>query len=298
MRIFGVRFRTLLAFFVVLIVFPVVIYSLSKMPGQKISDLYEQRTGETTNYIQNIVLLNSQKAKTLAFDYTYWDEMVTFVNNPDATWAQDNLDPALSSYGVDAIWVYNPSLKLSYAIDVNNANIKHNIGIDLPADTLSKISKGADLVHFYMKTGSDVIEVYGAAIHPSSDVERKTPAQGYFFCGKYLDGDYLSTIATMTSGEVSLSDQRVTQDSNDSTQLVLYIPLPDWVGNSVSNLKITTKFATLQSYNDEVRKKLYTNVMQGVIIMILSSWLAFLYSEGRVSRRRKEEKPTEPTETI
>ena len=52
--------------------------------------------------------LHLERARTLSVDYSYWDETVAFVNAPvvDEAWAQDNLESALQTFGVDALWLF------------------------------------------------------------------------------------------------------------------------------------------------------------------------------------------------
>lgn len=294
----GVKFRTVFIIFIVSVIIPGIIYSLSTLPQKKIDTLYEQKTNETKCYIQNIIDLKSQMAEVLAYDYSYWDEMVNFVKTPNDSWAQENLDPALSSYGVDAIWVYDQDLQLKYGINVYDGDIKHNVGIDLPAATLSKVAKGVNFVHFYMKSGADVIEIYGASIHPSSDVERKTEASGYFFNGKYLGKSYLSTLSTSVTGQASLADSATPPDKKNTGELVTYIPLTDWFGENISNIKVVTEFTTLKSYSDEVQKSFLVNIIMGLFLSSAICWLVFIYSEGQVNKRRKRDSLVTPASSI
>jgi len=297
----GVKFRTVFIIFIVSVIIPSIIYSLSTLPQKKIDTLYEQKTNETKSYIQNIIDLKSQMAEVLAYDYSYWDDMVSFVDEPSDGWAQDNLDPALSSYGVDAIWVYDKDLQLKYGINVYNGDVKHNVGIDLPAATLSKVAKGVNFVHFYMKSGTDVVEIYGASIHPSNDVERKTEASGYFFNGKYLGKSYLSALSTSVTGQASLADSATPPDKKNTGELVTYIPLTDWFGDNISNIKVVTDFTTLKSYSDEVQKGFLVNIIMGLFLSASICWLVFIYSEGQVRRMGKRGSlatPDDPTKPV
>src|SRR5438067_1590950 len=57
--------------------------------------------------IDRLVELKGNSIKSLAEDYTYWDEMVRFIHQKDQKWAMQNIDQALSTYKASAIWVYD-----------------------------------------------------------------------------------------------------------------------------------------------------------------------------------------------
>ncbi len=49
-------------------------------------------------------------------DYSWWNEMVDFVADPDPIWAEDNLEDSLEFWEVSGLWVFDPSAKLVYQL--------------------------------------------------------------------------------------------------------------------------------------------------------------------------------------
>src|SRR4051812_14986148 len=66
------------------------------------------------NYFDKITSVEGQPLESLAVDYSFWDDMVTFVKERDLKFAQDNIDSGLGTYGADVAWVYRPDHSLVY----------------------------------------------------------------------------------------------------------------------------------------------------------------------------------------
>src|SRR6266851_9060996 len=76
--------------------------------------LFEDQEHERNEFFDKFVKVKGESLETLAFDYTYWDEMVNFLKTHDKTWASQTLDTSLSSYKVDEMWIYQTDDSLVY----------------------------------------------------------------------------------------------------------------------------------------------------------------------------------------
>src|SRR5690349_585267 len=68
-------------------------------------------------YVQ-VYQLSKELPASLANDYTYWDELVDYVEKPDPEWAQQNLDTSFSTYKENFLIVLNKSKQVVYSRDV------------------------------------------------------------------------------------------------------------------------------------------------------------------------------------
>nr|MBP7836303.1 hypothetical protein [Candidatus Omnitrophota bacterium] len=84
---------------------------------QRLITLFSNEEEQIQQVFEKILELKGKSLNTLAYDYTYWDEMVNFVANRDKNWAAENIDTALSSYGANVIWVYKADGTLVYSVD-------------------------------------------------------------------------------------------------------------------------------------------------------------------------------------
>ena len=71
------------------------------MLQRNISGVMTSRNTDAHSTLQRIIELEGRVMSGLAYDYTYWTEMVDFVGSADETWAEQNLDAALESFRCD-----------------------------------------------------------------------------------------------------------------------------------------------------------------------------------------------------
>ena len=170
---------------------------------QRLITLFSNEEEQIQRVFEKILELKGKSLNTLAYDYTYWDEMVNFVANRDKNWAAENIDTALSSYGANVIWVYKADGTLVYSVD----NLENSGLRDIPftRNMLNSLFAGQPFCHYYTKTPKGLLEIRGASIHPSKDAERKTPAQGYFLVGRLWTKAYINEIAKLCGYNIDLA---------------------------------------------------------------------------------------------
>ncbi|MCC5023004.1 MAG: hypothetical protein J6386_09525 [Candidatus Synoicihabitans palmerolidicus] len=57
-------------------------------------------------------------------DYSWWDDMVTFVDHPSPEWAETNLEEMIEFFALDGIWVFSLACNAVYAItDPNHPQV-------------------------------------------------------------------------------------------------------------------------------------------------------------------------------
>jgi hypothetical protein len=160
------------------------------------------------------------------------------------------LKSQLDTYGADVIWTYDKSYKL-----VSNTNVlptKYS-GLDLNfgQPDLTNIFKDDYLAHFYKNTDVGVIEVYGATVHPSSDVEHKTTPQGYFFVARIIGQDYLTKLEPLTDDKITLvtniEDRTDVKPQPKSGLIDFSQDLKDENNNSVAQLDVQFYSAAISS---------------------------------------------------
>jgi len=178
---------------------------------QRVVALFSNEEKQMRLIFEKILELKGKTLDTLAYDYTYWDEMANFVARRDKAWAVENINTALASYNANVIWVYGPDNSFIYSVDdLKNPGLKET---PFPKDKISELFDNRPFCHFYINTPKGILEVRGASIHPSKDVERKTPAQGYFLAGRLWDKGYINEIAKLCGYNIAvtaLSDKKET----------------------------------------------------------------------------------------
>ncbi len=176
---------------------------------QSVEQLFNSRQEEKETLFDSLTKLKSSSLLAYAYDYTYWDDMVNLVEKGDDKFAKENIDPSLSTYKANAAWVYRLDFSGVYAVnDLEDEDLKT---FPLPTASLKKIFVGSLFPHFYVLTPKGVMEIAGAPIQPSTDVERKSSPRGYFLVGRLWDKAYLDELSTFMAGEVE-------RDATDDTK--------------------------------------------------------------------------------
>ncbi|MGH7901232.1 MAG: CHASE4 domain-containing protein, partial [Thermodesulfobacteriota bacterium] len=177
--------------------------------------LFQVEKREKEEFFDKSIKLKGESLETLAFDYTYWDEMVDFLKTRDKTWASEILDTSLSSYKADAMWVYTTDGTLVYSVRKSKDEYIKNEEIPLPEASLGEVLGQKRFNHFFLNTAQGLMEVHGATIHPSNNVERKTPPRGYFFVGRSWNTDYMTELAGLTKSSLMITPVEETETSKE-----------------------------------------------------------------------------------
>ena len=168
---------------------------------KSVDGLFKSQQQEKETLFDSLNKLKSASLLSYAYDYSYWDDMVSLAQKGNTTgFAKQNIDPSLATYQANVAWVYNQNFSLVYSVnDFSEDKLKE---FPLPTEDLRQAFSNNFFPHFYIKTGSDIIEVAGAPIQPSADIERKTTALGYFLVARVWDEAYFQEFSDLMGGIV------------------------------------------------------------------------------------------------
>lgn len=194
--------------------------------------------------VKTALSTKSNIAKTLVFDYTYWDEVVDYIEQKkDKEWENTILATIIPTYKTNAVWVLNMNRTNIY--HANNVNDSVDIALNPEKEIFDLLDKN-HFIHFFKKTNHGIIEIHGATAHPSNDIERKTPPRGYFFIGQLYDTAYLSQLTALTNCNLDIVDND-TVNPEDKSQIRTVIPLFDSFNNNISYLIFTKKYNNIEN---------------------------------------------------
>ncbi|HOD11724.1 MAG TPA: ATP-binding protein [Candidatus Omnitrophota bacterium] len=201
------RIQLKLFFMLVLVVMflSIAILWISRSQQHQIFLAFEDQKNQMDEIIDGIIDLKGRSLYALAFDYTYWDEMVAFVQDAQhpqqAQWAYDNIHGSLSTFGVQYAWVLDLSQNVIYQ---SRQDGYPDMPLPVSAKDFFKLFQNRPLEHFFAWSGDELLEMRAATVHPTSDIERQTPRQGYFFVGRLWDQDLLSEFSGLLHAQLSL----------------------------------------------------------------------------------------------
>ncbi len=225
-------------------------------------------------YLQNLVALEGLQEKTFVEDYSFWDDMVTFMKHDDLAFAHENLDTGLSTFKTDADWVYRTDGSLLYFSSADNK--KTLLQIDVPNSFFDRL-KTHKFEHFYRYVNGNLLEFRAATIVPSDDPDHKSPAQGYLLIGRVLNDSYTKSIANLTGDNISFSGPRDTDDKKTSDVISFGQPFQDWDGTPVATLRASTKVPIISDlqhkYVRQLRLLAVFTILASALIIALIWWV-------------------------
>lgn len=238
--------------------------------------LTAERQKQLDYFFGRMVELEGRSQETLVFDYTYWDEMVSFVETKDPVWATNVLDTSLNSYDAEYLWVLDPEFNLVYSSAIQGLQ---NQPLAVPIDRLKEIFINPPFAHFsFLSTDGEAIEIRGASIHPSMDVNHTTLPRGYFFVGRRWDEARLKGLSDLVSGGVTISAVSQTGSGSNQDAIVIDAPLIGIDGLPVAYLKAAFPNRFLQGYRnaqtiDMVVYGLFALFLTGMLLFAIYLWV-------------------------
>jgi signal transduction histidine kinase/CheY-like chemotaxis protein len=234
-----------------------------------------------------------------SFDYTIWDEMVEFANEPDSTWGKENIDESLNTYGANAAWVFDTSFQQVYfanTMDDDSLN-------DLPFfhDTYQSLFANSPFAHFFLPTNCGLLEVRCATIHPTNDDQRVTEPKGYFYVATLWDEKYLDELGQLNKGTVAVHQATARDSAEGGTydkqgHITWRHTLPAWNGLPVAALQVDIQSQEIENQLRSANKvqalsALLALALIGFVTWILAHWVAFPLRRIATSLDREDVSP-------
>ncbi len=269
-----------LLLFMIFTVFAAALALYSHFEWQKQGLLFQDKEARERRGLEVVMELSGKSLETFANDYSFWDEMVNFVNQPDLAWAKQYLDIALSTYSADAVWVFDHDLNTVYVVEKGPQGHVGKGGVSLSPGIIRQIFRVKKFAHFFINSPRGIMEIRGATIHPGSDPSRKTQPQGYFLAGRIWNKELLLTFKELLGQQLEILP--VTEN---------HLPLPrrssfkegvirfsrllnDWNNRPIAQLDVAVDFPTsiiLQRMSANI-----TFIFIGFVFFLLICLLFFL----------------------
>jgi signal transduction histidine kinase len=279
-----VQFKLLIVLAVTLLLSILYVLVTFNIHTQEEETLKKSLTEELGQNIETLLKYNTEKLQECVNDYTFWDEMVSFVNTSDPEWAEENLSTMKRTFKLNAVWVYNAAHKQVYF----NTNIDSLIPASHFLNGLSFDSlKTARKIHTFYCAGPTIIEVAGATIHPSNDPDHTTAPHGYLIVARVWDSNYLKTMEHISTTKISVIKSNL-KNKESYSSICSCVAIRNSQGEDLCTLKAEKTLSYLAAH----RKVNQTTI----IILIISS--ALVLSIFAISATIWVYKPLRLIETI
>ena len=243
----------------------------------KIQNFLTNFKQERISWFNKVVELKSSNLESFAFDYTYWDEMVKFVQTKDINWAKTEIIPSFVKFNINYTWIYDKNYNLAFEYSSNNITIPFSL-INNP--NFRKKINISYFNHFFIEQNNYLIEVYGAPIQPSTDSARITKPQGYFFIGRLWDDKYLKELEIITNSKIKIinrDEASKTDFINYSDSLKILKPLYNYDNKCINYVLFSFSPVFLKPYFESSKTET-TNYLLFISIILISLSIYLYYS--------------------
>lgn len=294
----SIRVRVL---FAAVLLSSVLLFGLWKLEYQQKLNI-TQITSEQQEHLQTLfshaVDQEQKTLQTLVFDYTFWDELVNFVQTPDQTWANNVLEPSTQVFDVDCLWVYSSDNELVYQNKEDLCGLYSPHFMRKPEDLFqqAKFVKYTD-----WKSNVPAISIYGATIHPSEDVAHETSPRGYFLVGRFWTQVRLEHLNKLSNLEVSIITPSSLDEILLSSETTIYTIYPLLGVDNSTQAYLIGKFenAYLAEFiKSQKQYRIYSLVLTasllGLLLVTISFWVIHPLEKLASALRNQNIKALEP----
>ena len=164
--------------------------------------VYNTTIEQFDNEVNKLLEVNSKPIQVAINNDTNWDEFVKFITEKNTLWYNETIGNELEIYEADYLGVYDA--EKNFMIRTPTSTIKT---VDfIPKQEMELLNK-VGINKFYLKIPEGMVEVTGAAIHPSDDpTKKKTKTFGYFFVARLMDIKYIKNLEKLTSSSIIFTD--------------------------------------------------------------------------------------------
>jgi signal transduction histidine kinase len=256
--------RKILKAMIVLMLLAFIVSIVALRINRKRENLIVEYSQNALEHTRNGVVKDQEsKLYRIIYDYTYWDEFVGFIQNPDPEWAEENISTILSSFELDGLWMLDLNHNLAYA-DFDSTLKSYKFDEEL----LVKLNKNR-FVFFYEFIDEELFLFYGATIHPTSDPNRLTDPYGYFFLVKKWDNELIDNIQKISDciliplSESNIESKPINKNAIQSTE-----PLINWKDEKEGSLVFIREFPLIE-LNRQISNQMQLLISFSALGMIL-----------------------------
>jgi PAS domain S-box-containing protein len=274
LKLMKIQSKLIILISIIIIIFAGGLVFTNQLEKERIASILQNRIEEKKALLKMAIELNGSSLQSYVYDYTYWDEMVNFAQKSSPEWAADNIEASLVTYKANVTWVYRADFSLVYSInDIDDSSLNE---FPLAPDTLNEIFLRDKFCHFFINVASGLLEIQGAPIQPTSDVERSTPPQGYFLAGRLWSDNYLHELSRLTESDLNITPPGAIRQADseyssaDGTICFPYILL-GWDNKPIVEIQATNRSGLMVEMQNSARNRLWALVIFILVVLTILS---------------------------
>lgn len=245
----------------------IVLFRVSE--NDKIKGLLNDQKKEQAKLLNASFNMMGKNLEALVRDYSLWDEMVHFIKYPSNKWAEENVDPGLSTFNANYIWIYSPELSLMYSKSRNMPSP----GVELPVKNarFTQLIYAKKFTHFFLPVSNGIMEIFGAPVQPSSDTLRQMAPTGFFFSGRLLSKSYLNELDLLTSSKTSILPGLPLYEARNDSTIMNHIKLYTWDMKPAGTIRSERIFSMVNNFEASANLQFLSLTIFIALVMVISS---------------------------
>lgn len=257
--------------------------SLRNAENRNYTAFINGRIAEKDTVLKKLINLKSETLTSYVFDYSFWDEMVSFSKTQNEKWAEEMIVPSLKTFGLDAVWIYDKDFNSIYSY---NTAIDRTFTLPITKEDFKSIVNKNLFAHFFIYTTRGLMEISIAPLQPSADMQRESIPLGYYIGGRLWTKEYLDNLSELTYSRMEIiknPKDSVNKEKLNNFEFENVIALKDWNGSTLSRLNaVTTSYSTR-----EFLKLANYQFIATILFIILVILLITLYLYKLINRPLK-----------
>lgn len=267
-----VQTKILLLLLVVVAAFVGGLAALKVTERRQLQRMGRERAVERNRAFDAFLNERGDKLSAVVDDASVWTDMARACAKEDHDWLDQNESfETLSTYELNALWVYKPDGKLLFSR--NNRYAKDLDELPLPPVSLASHLSRERTCHFFYKVRQGWMEIRGATIHQSDDPGRVTTPQGYFFAGRIWIDENIRRMVMFTGYEIRIvpADEVIPQKPSEEERglITLARMLPGWDGRPVAQLQVRHDSPIVREMNRVSERLFYGLIGTAVVLTLL-----------------------------
>lgn len=274
--------RLLVLLSVTVLLFGLALLKLASSRRGQVELLLTQQQRDAAASFDSLRTVRTRFLQQLAYDYSYWDELVGFIRTADTAWAAQTFRPVLRNYGADVVWVYDAAGRPIYAAS-QEGRLRGAwldvIPFTIPIDSL--FSEGR-FAHFFVRTPAGLTEVRGATVHPTSDESRTTRPRGFLFFGLHWDDEFIAELAGLSASSITVAGPESVAAgpaADDPSVIRLAVPLPGCEGRPIARLEVQSRLPGVDTFVRASKQYLLLSLLfaaglLGAVLLAVTRWVS------------------------
>ena len=250
-----------------------------------------------------VLKLESAPFESFVFDYSHDDNLINFLQRPEALSFPGNPEKLLKTLNLSGIWLLGPDLEQVFCLRAGGD--AEPARLPLAKDETAKLLIQRYFQHFFVATPQGILEIRCAPLQPQSDPDRRGAPQGFLFAGRLWNDPYVEMLSGITESAITLKDMpqgaSIAQPTYDFRNGMISFSrvLSTWDNRPLAQMSVVCEAPALGEFTRTSDRRIAEFIIFFVLVQILLNaallrWLGLPLRRISQSLEKADPRPLEP----